>query len=488
MRSTIPNAVRVGLCAMALLMGATSVRAQDGAKPVPDEKSRREQLEFRQKKAIAHMQELEDRMFQLAELLGDAEPDHSMRLIMGLQKSREDLIVEEMEEVTGLIKEEAWDAAEEKQRQVLFRLRELRELLLSTDLDLLLKLQRLRKLNRGLLDLAKIAKEEERLGGASEELAKAESPDDEQKKRMESLARAQAENRKLAEILRAEMAEIADSEMKASERLDEAGKAMKSAERPLERGRAEDARKPQKDAREKLEEAKKDLEAARERLLKELQRFIRKAILQSLFQMIDNQTRVNEDLTLLTSSSPDLAIRRRRARVQPKRIEDRQREVVTLARDAVQLLEETQYAVALPWSVRYIQEWAEPNVAPIAAQKATRSEIRRGEKVIADCRELADILMEEDKYAKQSEGNDRAERTVKLLAELRTLRYLQDRVLADTLLAVEGERKSLSEDELRILRKVRAIRNWEATLRELTLEIDRRGAAELLGGDNDEGF
>src|SRR5258707_14699284 len=56
------------------------------------------QLEFQQKNAQAQMQELQERMFRLAELTGEAEPDDAARLLMAVRKAREQLIVEQMKQ------------------------------------------------------------------------------------------------------------------------------------------------------------------------------------------------------------------------------------------------------------------------------------------------------------------------------------------------------------------------------------------------------
>ena len=77
--------------AIALLLPTFSL-AQEKAKAVEP----KEQIKFEQDKAQAHMKELEERMFELAQLIRDSQPDDSARLIMGVQKAREHLIAEQM--------------------------------------------------------------------------------------------------------------------------------------------------------------------------------------------------------------------------------------------------------------------------------------------------------------------------------------------------------------------------------------------------------
>ena len=85
-------------------------RNEKGAAPMVDPAARsdrpvtaEEKINFEQDKAHAHMRELEGRMFRVAELLRQTQPDDSARLLMGVTRSREQLIVEEMREASDLI-------------------------------------------------------------------------------------------------------------------------------------------------------------------------------------------------------------------------------------------------------------------------------------------------------------------------------------------------------------------------------------------------
>ena len=105
-----------------------------------------EKIKFEQDKAHAHMRELEGRMFRVAELLRPTQPDDSARLLMGVAKSREQLIVEEMREASELIATLDLNKATAEEKEVIAKLEELKRLLLTNDLDLELKLEQLRKL------------------------------------------------------------------------------------------------------------------------------------------------------------------------------------------------------------------------------------------------------------------------------------------------------------------------------------------------------
>src|SRR5918992_815957 len=74
-----------------------------GPSRAPHNVSPAEQAQFQQKHAAAQMQELEGRMFKLSEMIRQAEPGDSARLLLGVRKAREELIVEQMKEVLELI-------------------------------------------------------------------------------------------------------------------------------------------------------------------------------------------------------------------------------------------------------------------------------------------------------------------------------------------------------------------------------------------------
>src|SRR6188472_2521414 len=95
-----------------------------------------DQIQFQQKNIQAQMQELEERMFHLAELIREMEPGDSAKLIMAVRRAREQLIVEQMKEVLELISTKDLSKASEEQKQVLKKLEELKKVLLAADLDL----------------------------------------------------------------------------------------------------------------------------------------------------------------------------------------------------------------------------------------------------------------------------------------------------------------------------------------------------------------
>ena len=103
--------VLVPIVAVAWLAIAGGARCQDP--------TTRESLEFSQRKVRANMQELEERMFRLSTLLRDAQPESAARLVLGLKRSREELIVADMDEARAFIAAGKLEEAAERQRVII---------------------------------------------------------------------------------------------------------------------------------------------------------------------------------------------------------------------------------------------------------------------------------------------------------------------------------------------------------------------------------
>src|SRR6516165_9945172 len=128
---------------VAALGASTAWGAPDNKKP---DVSENDKLQFTQKEVQALMQELQERMFHLAELTKQAEPDNSTRLLLALRKAREQLIIEQMREVLEQLNKKDMAKATTDTKEVIAKLSELKALLIAADLELQLQLERLRQL------------------------------------------------------------------------------------------------------------------------------------------------------------------------------------------------------------------------------------------------------------------------------------------------------------------------------------------------------
>ena len=432
---------------------------------------RRQRLEFLQEKVAVHMRELEDRMFQLADLIRDVAPDHAARLVLGLQRSREQLLVEGMEEVREAIKAGKLQEAEEAQRQVVFRLKELRDLLLSTDLDLLLKLERLRKLNAAIASVKSRIEEQERLAVAS--AAQNEKPTD-----LEGQARDQRQVRGKTELDGSAVGEISTEEMTAERDLQAAAQEMRKAEERLRAKDAAGAAEKQRGAGSRLRTARDDLGVAREALLRELQEYLRRALIEALLQMADQQVKINGSVRKHLERS---ARGRPPSEADFKRLEDQQIEISTKARDIIQLMHETEYSLAMPVAVAFFRELSEGGTTSFRKQVIDPDVLGRGEELVADVEICINILTEEAKWAKKAPpDDDDAYHQIKLLTEVQTLRMAQERIRVTT----DALAKKLGGEAGEQYRVATASR-WEKEIGSVTQRLHERGDNRFLGKPDD---
>ena len=146
--------------------GKPAEATQPGDKKADDQKpdpvTPGDVLSFRQAKVAAEMTELEERMYRLSEALKALEPENSSRLMLGLKFAREELILHQMKETQKLLDRLTLAEAATEEKQLLSKLQRLHDLLLATDLDFQMQLERLRQLREALRRLEKAIKEEDR--------------------------------------------------------------------------------------------------------------------------------------------------------------------------------------------------------------------------------------------------------------------------------------------------------------------------------------
>ena len=121
-----------------------------------------DQLSFREEQVHEEMSELEQRMFRLSEALKKLEPENSSRLMLGLKYAREELILPQMKDVQEALTHLSLKDAAGEQKQLLAKLERLQQLLLSTDLDFEMRMERLRQIRETLRKLDGVIKEESR--------------------------------------------------------------------------------------------------------------------------------------------------------------------------------------------------------------------------------------------------------------------------------------------------------------------------------------
>jgi len=144
-------------------------------------------LSFRESEVAAEMSELEERMFRLSEAIKQLEPENSSRLMLGLKFAREELILHQMKETQKLLDAASLGEASAEQKHLVTKLQRLHDLLLSTDLDLQMRLEKLRQLREIIRRLDKVIQEEEREQRLSKNTASTEKQIEGLRKRRISL-------------------------------------------------------------------------------------------------------------------------------------------------------------------------------------------------------------------------------------------------------------------------------------------------------------
>ena len=288
---------------LSLLPPSGVTRAGDDAKPAdkkPDPVTPGEVLGFRQAKVAAEMTELEERMYRLSEALKALEPENSSRLMLGLKFAREELILYQMKEAQEMLGKLSLAEAAVEEKQLLSKLQRLHDLLLATDLDFQVQMERLRQIREALRRLDKAIKEEDRerhdsqataekqkeLEGlrkkratldeliarenghieATSKLAPADKPSDDEASALGQLAKEQAKTQAGAKSLAAEAAKAG----KEAKNLSAAESKMGEAAESLEKRQAADALPPQKEALAALEKERDETDEAMRRAEEEL--------------------------------------------------------------------------------------------------------------------------------------------------------------------------------------------------------------------------
>lgn len=414
------------------LMSAPIVRAAD----TPGV-SQSDQLQFQQKYIQAQMDELQKRMYSLASLTRDAEPDEAARLLTAVRRSQELLIIEQMKQAIELLSSSDFNRANTEQEQIITKLEELKKLLTSSAMDLQLLLQRLKALNEAMAKLDQATKEEKRQQTKSDQMAdqqKQSKPLDNEA--VKNAQQEQQQTRKATESIAEAVRGMGGQAAAAGANLGSAAQAMALAEGSLGSGKPGSASGSQGQALTGMSEAKKKLAAERERILMELERMVRKQVVMNLTEMLERQKSVRGGTEHVVNAM-DLASRETIVRM--KQLGSSETSIVRIAEQTISLIEETGFSVALPPALKRVQAKVAYIAATLNDSRASTVLIAKEVEVEKDLKDLLDTFKELS-ASKVTDGNCNCKGDKnKLVAELKVVRLMQDRVNQDTV-AVDGTR------------------------------------------------
>ncbi len=454
------------------LLPSPGARAGDDKPPV----SPADQLQFQQRNAQAQMQELQERMFRLAELTRETEPDDASRLLMAVRKAREQLILEQMTQALELLATKDFTHAADEQAEVIRKLEELKRLLTSTDLDLQLQLEKLRALNQAIAKLDAATKEEKRQRDRSGEFAKKPPAD---AAALGAHQQDQKQNRRATESIAQTVKDLGASAAKAGATLGGACQSMSLAEGDLGNAEPSDAQAKQADAVRAMREARKQLADERDRILQDLERMVRRQVVENLTEMLDRQKSIRAAteavVNRMNSGQRDTIVR-------VKQLGKAETAIVRIADQTLVLIEETQFSVALPPALRRVQQKCALIAATLDDAQADGSVVAREIEVENDLQDLLDTF-KQLAASRIGEGNCRGCKgnPSKLLAELKVVRMMQARVSGATK-SVDGERPEGDGDAMNLppntdpmLRdKILAVRDGEAEVRDAMRRIQEQ--------------
>lgn len=438
-------------------------------------------LSFDQEKVVAQMSELEERMYRLAETLRELEPENSSRLRLGLKFAREELIRQEMLDLKAALAQLELQAAAAQQKAVLTKLQRLQELLLSVDLDFQLKLERLRQIREIIRQLDVAIKEESRERQAAEALARQAPPD--ASKDFEQLRDDQSGNRRLSDTIGELIRGLGEIGARAQTEVGAASRSMSSAEQSLAQQAAQMAAGQQQQAQESLERAKQELEEEAERLLDELRAEVRQKTLQALAEMLEKQIAVRQATEAL---APLVTQGSRQALTSVEALAANEEAIAQQATDLLTLVEETEFAIALPAALYIVRDEMGQVQLALAAGDASSQVVELERQIVADLEALIEAMRqmpgEPAPRSEPSQGGqrDRRRELNRLIAELKLVRMMQVRVNGSTR-SVDQKRTGIEAAQLSDALKD-AIEDVEMTqddIQEATRRIAEERADEI---------
>ena len=445
--------------------------------------SEAEKLQFLQRNAQAQLQELQERMYRLAEMTREAEPDDAAKLLMAVRKAREQLIIEQMKEAYDLLgRSDLADAAAE-QKEIIAKLEELKKLLLSTNLDLQMQLERLRKIQAALAKLEGVTKEEVRQQGESAKLAEqAKKPEPLDAKPLDGLKQDQERNRQATDAVAQTAKELGQGGAKAAASLGAASKSMSGAEGKLGEKKPGEAGQQQGEAVESLKKAKAELEREKKKLLEEIAKQVRGQIIENLRHMLERQEQVRQATEPLVARMKSAD---REATLRAKELSVAEEHIVNVAGQTVELIEETQFSIALPPAILAIRSQCVYVTADLNAAKVDDKLVAAEKKVEREITELLDALKQSPSTAsgKQGECKSCGNNKNKLLAELKILRMLQVRVNSDTRDA-DASRAALAELSQSMRDKIMTVRDGQDSVRGAMDKLHQSVCPDCVGGNH----
>lgn len=452
-----------------------AVTAKEGVKPkhgvTPEE-----EIKFQQDRAEGHMRELELRMFKLARLLQETQPDDSARLMLGLEKARDQLIADRMSGAGELLMSLKLNDASEQTKEIITSLEELRRLLLSADIDLEIKLEQLKKLREARANLAKLIEKEQKQNKTTDNRAKS----DEGKKNATDLAKNERRNKRLGEDLAAALKRIGPKCSGACDKVGAAGQCMAGAAKNLDLIKLPSASKEQKDALKKLGDADVELAKAEAEMQAELEKFVLKRVLETIDEMIAKQATIRETTERLQARAE---AKDSKAMAAVRDLEEREVDLIDMAEQCVELGELVNLSLVLPIAMESIIGQVEVVADQLVDARADDIVVDNMQQIEDDLAAIYDALRASSRPYGTGAGSCSGCKGCrnKLLAEFKMLRWMQHSLHGQTvrtdldlqkIKASDGDRKD----------RIKPLTNTQSEIQRMTLKLHDMSCPDCLGG------
>jgi len=450
-------------------------------------------LELESDRARQSMIELEQRMFRLAELLKETQPEDANRLSLTFDRSREELLTQRMETVGDLLGTLELTEASANVEEIIAELQSIKKMLLTQDLDVMVATDKLKAMDAAIEAIDEILAAEEANQAAANAMAQG-SPS---AQALAGAAEAEDANKEDTEEVQGDVGEI-DPDIpelgEAAEALAAAAAAMGEASeslsgqpgqpgQPGEPGDPGEASESQQEAIEQLREARAAIEQAKKDLQEEIERKVREIVMDNLQAMLDLQVSIRQHLERVAEAADSGDAR---AIVQVRGLAAEEGKIVLLANETIELAEQTEFSITLPGALSAVRDRMQFLIDDYAAGYAGPTVVGATVQVEQDLRDLIQAMEQSNSSQEPQEPTDgtpadpnadQQRELNQMIAELKMLRLMQ-MATNDNLghLDEVKDRGDLTPAETR--RRELGLRDRENRIREATQLLGERAAGQ----------
>jgi hypothetical protein len=288
--------------------------------------------------------------------------------------------------------------------------------------------------------------------------------------RFAAMAKDQSGNRQSTASIEEMVRNLGSSGANALGELAKAEGNMSKAESNLSSREAASAGEQQEQALAALKYAREQLADEAERLQEQLRAEVKKRTLEGLRLMLEQQVMVRE---ATVSLAPRVAQGSRQAQASVVGLSKSEGKIVALADELITLVEETEFGIALPAALRVVRDQMEAVQTSLSGAQANDEVIADERRIEADLESLLDAMKQMPAAGKGDgrRGNnrpqDRERELNRLIAELKMVRLLEQRVHQDTADADQG-REEAQNVSAKVRRQIENLEGRQEDIRDVT--------------------